>query len=165
MKLKELDWIATGKQYVGLREVKGARHNPNIQMMLKYLGAWWTDDETPWCGVFTAYCLKKNGITIPKHWYRALDYKNYGAKLSKPCYGCIAIKTRKGGGHVAFVVGKTKDGRLVCLGGNQNDMVCYAVYKASDFEEFRWYGRTNTPLQGRYDLPVLNVSATKVTEA
>lgn len=165
MKMKELDWIATGKQYVGVREVKGARHNPNIQMMLKYLGAWWTDDETPWCGVFTAYCLKKNGIVIPKHWYRALDYKNYGAKLSKPCYGCIAIKTRKGGGHVAFVVGKTKDGRLVCLGGNQNDMVCYAVYKASDFEEFRWYGRTNTPLQGRYDLPVLNVSATKVTEA
>ena len=165
MKMKELDWIATGKQYVGVREVKGARHNPNIQMMLKYLGAWWTDDETPWCGVFTAYCLKKNGIAIPKHWYRALDYKSYGAKLSKPCYGCIAIKTRKGGGHVAFVVGKTKDGRLVCLGGNQNDMVCYAVYKASDFEEFRWYGRTNTPLQGRYDLPVLNVSATKVTEA
>ena len=163
--MKELDWIATGKQYVGIREVKGARHNPNIQMMLKYLGAWWTDDETPWCGVFTAYCLKKNGIVIPKHWYRALDYKNYGAKLSKPCYGCIAIKTRKGGGHVAFVVGKTKDGRLVCLGGNQNDMVNYAVYRASDFEEFRWYGRTNTPLQGRYDLPVLNVSATKVTEA
>ena len=163
--MKELDWIATGKQYVGVREVKGARHNPTIQMMLKYLGAWWTDDETPWCGVFTAYCLKKNGIAIPKHWYRALDYKNYGAKLTKPCYGCIAIKTRKGGGHVCFVVGKTKDGRLVCLGGNQNDMVCYAVYKASDFEEFRWYGRTNTPLQGRYDLPVLNVSATKVTEA
>lgn len=165
VKMKELDWIATGKQYVGVREVKGARHNPNIQMMLKYLGAWWTDDETPWCGVFTAYCLKKNGIVIPKHWYRALDYKNYGAKLSKPCYGCIAIKTRKGGGHVTFVVGKTKDGRLVCLGGNQNDMVNYAVYSASDFEEFRWYGRTNTPLQGRYDLPVLNVSATKVTEA
>lgn len=165
VKMKELDWIATGKQYVGLREVKGARHNPTIQMMLKYLGAWWTDDETPWCGVFTAYCLKKNGIAIPKHWYRALDYKNYGAKLSKPCYGCIAIKTRKGGGHVTFVVGKTKDGRLVCLGGNQNDMVNYAVYKASDFEEFRWYGRTNTPLQGRYNLPVLNVSATKVTEA
>lgn len=164
-KLKELDWIATGKQYVGLREVKGARHNPNIQMMLKYLGAWWTDDETPWCGVFTAYCLKKNGITIPKHWYRALDYKNYGHRLTKPAYGCIAIKTRKGGGHVCFVVGKTKDGRLVCLGGNQNDMVCYAVYKASDFDEFRWYGRGTRPLEGRYDLPVLNVSATKVTEA
>ena len=165
VKMKELDWIATGKQYVGLREVKGARHNPNIQMMLKYLGAWWNDDETPWCGVFTAYCLKKNGIVIPKHWYRALDYKNYGAKLSKPCYGCIAIKTRKGGGHVCFVVGKTKDGRLVCLGGNQNDMVCYAVYKSSDFEEFRWYGRGTRPLEGRYNLPVLNVSATKVTEA
>ena len=99
--MSELDWIADGKQYVGIREVKGAKHNPNIQMMLKYLGAWWNDDETPWCGVFTAYCLKKNGIVIPKHWYRALDYKNYGTKLSKPCYGCIAIKTRNGGGHVS----------------------------------------------------------------
>lgn len=163
--MNELDWIKTGKELVGTKEIKGAVHNKTIQMMLAYLGAWWRDDETAWCGVFTAYCLKKNGIVIPKHWYRALDYKNYGHRLDAPAYGCIAIKTRNGGGHVTFVVGKTKDGRLVCLGGNQNDMVNYAVYSASVFDEFRWYGRGTRPLESRYNLPILNVSATKVTEA
>lgn len=163
--MNELDWIKTGKELVGTKEIKGAVHNKTIVMMLKYLNAWWFDDETAWCGVFTAYCLKVNGVSIPKHWYRALDYKNYGHKLSKPAYGCIAIKTRNGGGHVTFVVGKTKDGKLVCLGGNQNNMVNYAVYSASVFDEFRWYGRGTRPLEGRYNLPVLNVSATKVTEA
>jgi len=163
--MNELDWIKTGKELVGTKEIKGAIHNKTIVMMLKYLNAWWFDDETAWCGVFTAYCLKKNGIVIPKHWYRALDYKNYGHKLTKPAYGCIAIKTRNGGGHVTFVVGKTKDGKLVCLGGNQNNMVNYAVYSASVFDEFRWCGRGTRPLEGRYNLPILNVSATKVTEA
>ena len=163
--MNELDWIKTARELVGTIEIKGTRHNKIIVKMLKYLGAWWNDDETPWCGVFTAYCLKKNGIVIPKHWYRALDYKNYGNKLTKPAYGCIAIKTRKGGGHVTFVVGKTKDGKLVCLGGNQNNMVNYAVYSPSVFDEFRWYGRGTRPLEGRYNLPVLNVTATKVTEA
>ena len=163
--MNELDWIKTGKELVGTIEIKGSRHNKIIVNMLKYLGAWWNDDETPWCGVFTAYCLKKNGIVIPKHWYRALDYKNYGNKLTKPAYGCIAIKTRNGGGHVTFVVGKTKDGKLVCLGGNQNNMVNYAVYSANVFDEFRWYGRGTRPLESRYNLPILNVSATKVTEA
>ena len=163
--MNELDWIKTGKELVGTKEIKGAVHNKTIVMMLKYLNAWWFDDETAWCGVFTAYCLKKNGIAIPKHWYRALDYKNYGHKLTKPAYGCIAIKTRNGGGHVTFVVGKTKDGKLVCLGGNQNNMVNYAVYSANVFDEFRWYGRGTRPLESRYNLPILNVSATKVTEA
>jgi hypothetical protein len=45
-------------------------------------------------------------------------------------------------------------------------MVCYALFDASDFEEFRWYGKTNTPAEMRYSLPLIkNVSATKVTEA
>ncbi|ENU56928.1 hypothetical protein F981_04063 [Acinetobacter guillouiae CIP 63.46] len=44
-------------------------------------------------------------------------------------------------------------------------MVCYALYNESDFQEFRWYGKTSKPAEFRYDLPVLKgVSATGVTE-
>ena len=119
------------------------------------------------CGVFVAYCLKTAGVFYPKDWYRALDYMNYRTKLEYPAYGCVAIKTRKGGGHVAFVVGKDKEtGKLVCIGGNQNNMVSYALYAESDFQEFRWYGKTLNPSQDRYNLPELSgVTATKVTEA
>lgn len=186
--LPELSWIAEARKHIGLKEVKGVKHNPTIIQWLKDLKAFWSDDETAWCGVFVAHCLQYAGMTrsninsrsknyikgtptkpneYPFNWYGALDYiKEGGVKLTKPAYGCVAVKTRKGGGHVAFVVGKTKNGKLVCLGGNQSDMVCYALYDPADFAEFRWYGKTTKPSSFRYDLPVLSgVTATKVTEA
>ena len=164
--LPELAWIAEARKHLGLREIKGQKHNLTIIAWLQKLKAWWREDETPWCSVYIAHCLQTANVGIPKHWYRALDYLNYGQKLSKPAYGCVAVKTRKGGGHVAFVVGQLADGRLVCLGGNQNDMVSYAVYKASDFEAFMWYGQTLAPATHRYELPVLkSVSTLQVTEA
>ena len=118
------------------------------------------------CGTYVAHCLQTAGVTFPRHWYRALDYLNYGTRLIQPAYGCVAVKQRKGGGHVCFVVGQTKEGKLVCLGGNQNDMVCYALYDKKGFEAFMWYGKTSNPAKERYNLPILsNVSATAVTEA
>lgn len=164
----ELPWIAEARKHIGLREdTSKFKHSPTIFGWLKMLGAWWVDDETPWCGVFVAHCLQAAGVKFPKHWYRALAYIDGGAPLSRPAYGCVAIKTRKGGGHVCFVVGRDKKtGKLVCLGGNQNNMVCYALYNESDFQAFMWYGITSRPADHRYNLPVLdNVRATAVTEA
>lgn len=60
--MKELNWINTARQFIGLREVKGTKHNPTIIQMLDEMGkfsnearAWWRDDETPWCGLFVGY--------------------------------------------------------------------------------------------------------------
>lgn len=177
----DLAWIVEAKKHVGLREVKGVKHNPTIISWLNELGAWWKDDETPWCGVFVAHCLHTAGLKrgsvnsrsknyvpgtkagsgfYPYNWFGAGEYRiEGGRKLDKPCYGCVAVKSRKGGNHVAFVVGRTADGRLVCLGGNQSDSVSYAVYRESDFDSFMWYGRTANPAPHRYDLPVLNIKA------
>ena len=164
-KLPELAWIAEARKHIGLREIKGSKHSPTILSWLKKLKAWWYEDESAWCATFVAHCLAESRITYPKHWYRALDYLNYGTKLIRPAYGCVAVKQRKGGGHVCFVVGQTKEGKLVCLGGNQNDMVCFALYDKKDFDAFMWYGKTSNPAQDRYNLPILsNVSATAVTE-
>ena len=164
----ELPWIAEARKHIGLKEdTSKFKHSPTILGWLKKLGAWWMDDETPWCGTFVAHCLQTAGVKFPKNWYRALAYLNGGNKLAKPAYGCVAVKTRVGGGHVCFVVGKDKvSGKLVCLGGNQSNMVCYALYGESDFEAFMWYGQTSSPAQHRYDLPILsNVKATGVTES
>lgn len=164
--MTELDWIKEARKHIGLREKGTSNKHPTIDGWAKSLGASWVIGQ-PWCGTFIAHCLKSSGIKYPKHWYRALDYLNSGAKLKKPAYGCVAVKTRKGGGHVAFVVGRDKKtGKLVCLGGNQSNMVCFALYSESDFEAFMWYGRTPNPAQGRYDLPILTgVTATKVSES
>ena len=170
--MKELDWIAEAKKHLGKREVGNTNTSKDIEQWQEYLLGFPIKKGhylygVPWCGTFVAYCLKKFGIAIPTNWFRALDYTTKGTPLKAPCYGCVAIKTRKGGGHVCFVVGRDKKtGKLVCLGGNQNNMVCYALYNESDFQSFMWYGKTSRPADHRYDLPVLdNVRATGVTEA
>lgn len=174
----DLAWIVEAKKHVGLDEIKGIKHNQTIISWLEELGAWWKDDETAWCGVFIAICLKRAGLIqsktlkakpgyYPKNWMRALAYMYEGGiRLEKPCYGCVAVKTRKGGGHVTFIVGKTQNGKLVGCGGNQSNKVCFAVYDVSEFEAFMWYGKTDTPASRRYDLPVIkNVTASTVSES
>ena len=163
----ELDWINEARKHLGLKELNGSNKHPTIDGWSKNLGASWVIGQ-PWCGTYVAHCLKTAGVKYPKNWYRALAYASEGGvKLKKPAYGCVAVKSRNGGGHVCFVVGRDqKTNKLVCLGGNQSNMVCFALYAESDFDAFMWYGKTNTPAQNRYDLPILSgVTATKVTES
>ena len=41
----------------------------------------------------------------------------------------LQVKQRKGGGHTyALLLIPGKEGKLVCLLANQNDMVCFAIY-------------------------------------
>ncbi|WP_156496279.1 TIGR02594 family protein, partial [Eikenella sp. NML03-A-027] len=87
------------------------------------LGAWWRDDETPWCSTFVAHCCRTAGRDLPKHWYRAKGWLETGTRLSKSAYGCIVVFERQGGGHVGFVVGQDRQGNLMVLGGNQGDAV------------------------------------------
>ena len=154
----ELDWIAEARSHIGLRENVGSKHNPIIVQWVKDLGGWWKDDETPWCGVFVAHCLQKFDLKYPKHWYRALAYddETLATKLDKPAYGCVAVKKRKGGGHVCFVVGRDeKTGKLQCLGGNQGNAVSISLYDESAFDAFLWYGRTSAPAPHRFELNML----------
>ncbi|SPL71731.1 hypothetical protein KPC_2909 [Acinetobacter stercoris] len=162
----ELAWMVEAYKHNGLKEnTSKTTHNPTILGWLKELKAWWSEDETPWCGVFVAICLKRAGVEYPKLYMRALEYRDTAKKLSKPAYGCVAIKTRTGGGHVFFVVGKTTTGKIVGYGGNQNNSVCYATFEPSELEYY-WYGKTNRPADIRYVLPVIkSVSATKVCES
>ena len=160
-KQAELPWIAEARRYIGLREIKGRKHEATILKWLKKLNAWWADDETPWCGVFTGACLNAEGRGIPRYWMRAKAYLDYGTKLTQPAYGSIAVISRTGGGHVFFVIGKTRDGRIVGLGGNQGDAVSITTFKASTIEGYRWptiqkgtKQLPSVPYPGRFDLPV-----------
>lgn len=165
--MTELTWIVEAKKYIGLKEnTSKTKHNPTIISWLKELGGWWSNDEVPWCGTFIAHCLKVSNRNIPKHWYRAKDYLNYGTKLNKPAYGSIGVMSRTGGGHVTFIIGKTKDGKLACLGGNQNNEVNIAIYSLDRFENFIWpennKGDKLVPLSNRYELPLYDSKNLKV---
>ncbi|CCI73078.1 TPA: TIGR02594 family protein [Neisseria meningitidis] len=160
----ELPWLAEAGKHIGLKEIPGAKHNPIIQSWLKDLGAWWQDDETPWCGVFVAHCLKMAGRDIPKNWFRARAYETYGLPLEQPAYGCVATFTRKGGGHVGFVVGETEKGDLLIQSGNQSNGVNIAAFPRSRATSYRWPskgGRLLPPDPSRYVLPKGMAAASK----
>ena len=44
--LPELKWIAEARKHIGLKEIKGNKHNPTILSWLKKLKAWWHEDES-----------------------------------------------------------------------------------------------------------------------
>lgn len=124
----DLPWVAEGMKYKGLKEIPGPKHNATILMWLKKLHAWWSDDETPWCGVFVAYLMQTCGFALPKLWMQAKAWGDWGTRLAAPVPGCLVVFTRVGGGHVGIVLGTTPAGELVVLGGNQGDAVSIARF-------------------------------------
>ena len=132
-------WMKTARESIGLKEVAGPKHNTKIQAWLAKLGAWWRDDETPWCGTFVAHCLREAGHPVPKHWYRALAWKEYGSNLrpTHVCEGAILVFARQGGGHVGFYVGEDRFYYRV-LGGNQSNAVNIMRIAKSRCVAIRW---------------------------
>ena len=117
-------WLVKAKSYIGQREIPGPKHNSTILQWLNSLGAWWKDDETAWCGTFVAHCIKSTGLPIPKFWFRAKAWAEYGALLRRDrlAPGAILVFDRQGGGHVGFYVGES-DNYYFVLGGNQSNGV------------------------------------------
>jgi len=131
-------WIVEAKKHIGLKEIPGTKHNTTILSWLKTLKAWWSDDETAWCGTFTAHCFNQCKIPVPKYWMRALAWAEWGVKLDRPVMGCVVTFSRKGGGHVGFVVGETPDGFLAVLGGNQGNAVSVSKFAKSRVNSYQW---------------------------
>ena len=111
-------WIITAESFIGLKEVSNKNDHPLLTEGWARRGLRWLIGQ-PWCGLFVAHCLQ----TYPKNFYRAKEWLNWGVLIEAPVYGCVVVFGRTGGGHVGFVVGKDKQGRLLVLGGNQNNAV------------------------------------------
>ncbi|RZF90065.1 TIGR02594 family protein [Pseudoalteromonas sp. CO302Y] len=133
-------WMKTAYAEVGETEVAGKKANPRILEYFKASKFWGTDDsggQNAWCGSFVAWVMQQNNMDPVKNAFRAKERINFGKPISKPVYGAIGIKSRKGGGHVAFVVGQSVDGNyLYMLGGNQSSSVNVAKYKKDVWDDF-----------------------------
>ncbi|SUY95341.1 Uncharacterised protein [Citrobacter freundii] len=135
---KELPWIAEGRKFIGLREIPGPQHEPEILQMwrdIKRGGI--KDDETPWCASYVGSMLERVGVSSTR-FEGASSYLTWGEKLDQPIYGCVVVFTRTGGGHVGFVVGKTESGNLLVLGGNQSDAVNIKAFSTERVIGYRW---------------------------
>lgn len=147
----ELLWIAIAKKELGVLEIKGNIHNPRIIEYHSTTGKF-KDDETAWCSSFVNWVMTQAGIKGTNS-AAARSWKDWGQKLDKPAYGCIGVHIKPNGyGHVGFIVGKTENGYLVSLGGNQNDSVKHTAYSKNFFQYFV-YPKEYVP---NYTLPMLN---------
>ena len=132
-------WLRIAETYTGMSEIRGPKHNSKIIGWLDKLGAWWRDDETPWCGVFVAHCVQDVGLPYPKYYMRAKAWADYGVLLRRDrlAPGAILVFDRAGGGHVGFYVGEDA-GHYFVLGGNQGNAVNVMKLGKSRLLASRW---------------------------
>lgn len=129
-------YLTEARKHIGLKELTGTNDHPLllswwIRLNVKYLY------KQAWCGLFVAHCMQVTGNPIPKNWYRAKAWLEWGEKSESPKLGCIVVFSRTNGGHVGFVVGKDNSGRLLVLGGNQGNQVSIAPFDMSRVEGYR----------------------------
>jgi uncharacterized protein (TIGR02594 family) len=138
--VKEPAWLARAREDIGLEEIPGKATAPTIRRWLIEMRAWWTDDETPWCGVAMDAWMRAAGVAPPKSSYRARAWLHWGfpIPLNEPCVGAVAVLGRGGGGHVAIITGRDARGHLVLVGGNQGNRVSEASFDPARVLGLRW---------------------------
>lgn len=135
---REPQWVGIARGDIGLREIPGAPTAPKIGAWLAKLGAWWRDDETPWCGTAAAAWMDACGIKPAKNWFRAKAWLDWGTPIGSPVVGAVVVFDRAGGGHVGLVIGRDQTGRLLVLGGNQGNAVSIAPFDSARVIGYRW---------------------------
>jgi uncharacterized protein (TIGR02594 family) len=88
---------------------------------------------TLWCADFIGL-LTKGGT----HSRAALSYKNYGKPAQTGCVNCIAVLTRKGGGHVGIVKGYDRGGNPILISGNHGNRVAISSYSKNRVVAYRY---------------------------
>jgi uncharacterized protein (TIGR02594 family) len=134
-------WRRVAEAQLGVREVPGAKSNPRILSWARKvggrLGIAFTDDATPWCGLFVAYCMTAAGIAPPPIAVRAKAWASWGEPLEVATDGAVLVFERPGGGHVGLYAGETGQAYHV-LGGNQGDAVSFAWIAKARCIAIRW---------------------------
>lgn len=126
---------------IGTLEVPGPKSNPKILEWAKkaaaFLGIAYTNDDTPWCGLFAAAAMQVAGYRPPKVAIRAKAWGLWGEELEAAIDGAVLVFERPGGGHVGFYAGETSTTYRV-LGGNQSNAVGYAWIAKDRCIAIRW---------------------------
>ena len=91
------------------------------------------DCPSAYCGCWLS--LKMYNKNIRRLWV-ALNWKNEGQASAPGCIGCIAVMTRKGGGHVGIVIGYNGKNPIL-LSGNHNRRVGVGEYPIQRVVAFR----------------------------
>lgn len=132
--------LLTALSQIGIREVKGSTHNPEVLKYFQQIGFLGIrNDETAWCAAFANWVLHKNRIPHTGK-LTARSFLNAGQETKEPKPGDIVVFWRESKsswkGHVGFFI-RQDDRYIYTLGGNQNNQVCIKRYHRSRLLEFR----------------------------
>jgi uncharacterized protein (TIGR02594 family) len=138
----DLPWLAEAQRLRGLREAPGAADNPVIMDWAADLGVTYPDDETPWCGLFVAHCMRTGlpEADLPANVLGARAWLRFG-ETAKPQFGAVLVFWRgsPGGwqGHVGFYWAED-DACFHVLGGNQSNAVTVTRIERRRLLGARW---------------------------
>lgn len=165
---KKYPWIIEGEKLIGIHEAtkEGSAAVDQLWRDWRMSGLVGTSTVTPWCSGYVGGTMTRAGLDTKSTNGVSKDNSQYwlgfGEKLSKPAVGCIVVfNWKRGGGHVGYVVGETKEGRLLVLGGNQGDMVKVSAFPRDEIVGYRWPTGQGEP---NYNLPIgtaENITSTK----
>lgn len=114
---------------IGVREIKGARHNPLIVAWGKAADIpWWNNDEDAWCAVANnGSIVAVGGEGTRSAMARSFADPGYGTRLAYAVTGAIGAIPRPGSswtGHTFIVERVSADGKtLYVVNGNVDDQV------------------------------------------
>lgn len=116
----------------GIQELAGAKqNNPRIVWYHAFTTLKATTDEVPWCSSFMCAAAETCGYESTRS-AAAKSWATYGEE-GTGAVGEIAVFSRDGGNHVAFINSPYKKGDqyVEVLGGNQSNSVRVSKYDAS----------------------------------
>jgi uncharacterized protein (TIGR02594 family) len=154
-------WLAKAQSYIGVHETDLPQHaNPQILKWLDeadgHAGDGKTlqnihDDATPWCATFVSAILEECGIVSARTAW-APSYAHYGQSV-QAAVGAIVVFPH----HVTFLAGRDKAGHILCVGGNQSDMVRMSAFNPQAVVAYRWpLGQAIPAQQSFLALPYLD---------
>lgn len=138
-----LPWLIEARRAIGVAEVAGPQSNPLIIGWGKRLKIDYRSDETSWCGLFVAHCIRTALAhePLPATPLAARSWQRFGVACPVPQPGAVMcfwrVSRSDWRGHVGFYVGEDASAYHI-LGGNQGDAVTVARFAKSRFLAARW---------------------------
>lgn len=140
---ERVPWLDFLSNHIGLKEVPGPQHNPQIVQWGKDAGIpWWNNDDDAWCAVAVNAALVNSGYPSTKS-ALARSFTRYGTRLATPVRGAIVVFPRGTNplfGHVGLVDEVRTDGTIVVANGNVSNMVKRSVFRTASIlpDGIRW---------------------------
>jgi uncharacterized protein (TIGR02594 family) len=122
--------LVLARKFLGTAELPGAQSNAQIEAFHAATAGGPASDDVAWCSSFLCYVFAQLGVATPRS-KSSQAWLGWGVSCDGPVVGAVAIISYPGGkGHVGLVVGVTAQGRVLLLGGNQDDQVSIKSFGA-----------------------------------